>query len=100
MTQSEEYTGRRVFEQKDLLFEGGCHPLYEETCLSLPLQKQKEKKKDRNEDHQENTLRISEADTLAGEKGKMRENCMGKKNNLRWTGETEERFPEQYEARK
>jgi hypothetical protein len=77
MTQSEEYTGRRVFEQKDLLFEGGCHPLYEEKCLFLRFRKQNGEKRGRSKNHHENTLRNSGTHTHSGKKGKMRE-----KNNL------------------
>jgi hypothetical protein len=89
MTSSEEYTGRRVFQQESLLFERGCHPLYEETCLSLPFQKQNGVQRNRSKDYQENMLRISGADILAGEKGKMRKNRMGKKNNLCTSDERE-----------
>jgi hypothetical protein len=82
MTSSEEYTGVNIFKQDSLLFEGGYHFLYEEACISLPFRKQNGENQDKRENYQENTLGSSEADTLAGERGKMRENCMGKKNNL------------------
>jgi hypothetical protein len=80
MTSSEEYTGRNIFKQNGLLLREGCHPFYEETCLSLPFQKQNGEKRNRSGEYRENTLRSSETDICIAQREKMRENCMTQNN--------------------
>jgi hypothetical protein len=61
-----EFIGRRILSPGVFFFEGDYLPRYEETCLSLPFE---EENGDRSKDHRENTLRVSEADTLSMEQG-------------------------------
>jgi hypothetical protein len=79
-----EFIGRRILSPGVFFFEGDYLPVYEEIYLSLPFQRENGKKRDRSKDHQENTLRISEVDTLIGQRRKMRENCMKKKSVSGW----------------